>query len=138
MNYQILNMANAVTAEGQLVSHHTYSVFSTADKVRTQPQGKHYSRSHVKRKFPRMRVFWRSIWHYHLSQGKAIEDGSNLPTVIERDRRDRDAFSGRERCQDLASTIHPAGASWRLTDMHFPPLPFQNMTVQFETDTFRL
>lgn len=83
-------------------------------------------------------MFWRPIWHYHFSQRKAIEDGPNLPTVIERDRRDRYAFSGRERCQDLVSTIHPTRASRRLTDMHFPSLPFQNMTVQFETDTFRL
>ena len=53
--------------------------------------------SHIKRELARVGVFRCRVWNDHLRRGKAVEDRSNDPVIVVRDRREYNTLPVTER-----------------------------------------
>jgi hypothetical protein len=81
------------------------------------------------------------IWNDHLDERKTIENGTDFSVIIICDSRERNALPVTESCRPNGRQLGKVRSCQKLimgTDVHFPFLPLQFMTIHLEADAFGL
>jgi len=135
---QIVNLPQAITTEGQLIGHGAHSIFTPKNKIRSLSDSRNLTYESkanflgcgdsgapygttISAKDKRYRIGLTSPWSLYVIVDKAIP--SRWVNAI------------RTRIQHW-SWFSQGGE--RLTDVHLPVLPLQNVAIHLEAHTFRL